>query len=92
VDKDGAVIQLPREQFSEVQLFLWQAFGSPKQEPVETTDGGKLGWYSTKTIGTAIQFSYNSNRTQVIVLRPQPMSKVIEVLKQKVRKEMSSYP
>lgn len=79
VDTNGMVMQLPREQFSDVCVFLRQAFGSPEQEPVETKDG-KLGWYAAKTIGVAIQFGYDSKHTQVIVLRPQPISKVMEII------------
>jgi hypothetical protein len=79
VDTNGMVLQLPREQFSDVCVFLRQAFGSPEQEPVEAKDG-KMGWYAAKTIGIAIQFGYDSKRTQVIVLRPQPMSKVMEII------------
>jgi hypothetical protein len=77
VDTNGMVMQLPREQFSDVCVFLRQAFGSPEQEPVEAKDG-ELGWYAAKTIGVAIQFGYDSKRTQVIVLRPQPLSKIYE--------------
>jgi hypothetical protein len=80
VDKDGMVMQLPREQFSEVQSFLLQTFGSPEQEPIDLKSGGKLGWYAAKTIGVAIQFGYDSKHTQITVLRAQPMSKVFEII------------
>ena len=79
VDTNGMVMQLPREQFSNICIFLRQAFGSPKQEPVEARDG-KLGWYSAMAIGVAIQFSYDSKSTQVIVLRRQPMSMVMDFI------------
>jgi hypothetical protein len=79
VDTNGMVLQLPREQFSDVRSFLRQAFGSPEQEPIEAKDG-ELGWYAAKTIGIAIQFGYNSKRTQVIILRPQPWSKIMETI------------
>ena len=77
-DQYGVVLHLPREQFSEVEAFLQQAFGAPAQEATDTTDGGKLGWYSPKTIGVALQFGYDSNLTQVTVLRPQPASEIIK--------------
>ncbi len=79
-DQYGVVLHLPRERFSEVQAFLQQAFGAPAQEATDTRDGGKLGWYSPKTIGVALQFGYDSNQTQVIVLRPQPASEIIKRL------------
>ncbi len=77
-DEYGVVLHLPRERFSEVEAFLQQAFGAPAQEAIETTDGGKLGWYSPKAIGVALQFGYDSNLTQVIVLHPQPPSEIIK--------------
>jgi len=77
-DQFGVVLQLSRERFSDVQAFLRQAFGPPAQEPTETTDSGKLGWYAAKTIGVGLQFGYDRERTQVIVLSPQP---AIEILK-----------
>jgi hypothetical protein len=78
-DQYGAVFHLPRDRFSEVEAFLKQAFGAPAQEATETIDG-KLGWYSPKTIGVALQFGYDPNETQVIVLRPQPASEIIKRL------------
>jgi hypothetical protein len=77
-DQYGVVLHLSRERFPEVQAFLLQAFGAPAQEATDTTDGGKLGWYSPKTIGVALQFGYDSKQTQVIVLRPQPASEIIK--------------
>ena len=77
-DQYGVVFHLSRERFPEVQAFLLQAFGPPAQEATDTTDGGKLGWYSPKTIGVALQFGYDPERTQVIVLRPQPASEIIK--------------
>jgi hypothetical protein len=71
VDKDGAVILLPREQFSGVQLFLRQAFGSPAQEPVDRSDGGKMDWYQAKTIGIGILFYYEPKHMIVTIVRPQ---------------------
>lgn len=77
-DQHGVVLHLSRERFPEVQAFLLQAFGPPAQEATDTTEGGKLGWYSPKTIGVALQFGYDPERTQVIVLRPQPTSEIIK--------------
>ena len=77
-DQYGVVLHLTRERFPEVQAFLLQAFGPPAQEATDTTDGGKLGWYSPTTIGVALQFGYDSNQTQVIVLRPQPASEIFK--------------
>jgi hypothetical protein len=71
VDKDGAVIQLPREQFSEVQLFLRQAFGSPEQEPVDRSDGGKMDWYQARKIGIGIIYYSDPTNTIVAIVRPQ---------------------
>jgi hypothetical protein len=68
-DQYGMVLQLPSKQFSEVQSFLRQAFGPPAQEPTETTEGGKLGWYAGKTIGVGVQFGYDRKHTQVIILQ-----------------------
>jgi len=75
-DQHGVVLQLPRERFSEVEAFLRHTFGPPAQEPTDTTTGGKLGWYAAKTIGVGLQFGYDAERTQVIVLRPQPDSEI----------------
>ena len=80
LDKDGAVIQLPREQFSKVQLFLRQAFGLPEQEPVDRSDGGKMDWYQARKIGIGILFYYDPTNTIVVVVRPQPMSKVFKMI------------
>jgi hypothetical protein len=77
-DQYGVVLHLPRERFSEVEAFLRQAFGAPAQEAIDTTDGGKLGWYSPRTIGVALQFGCDTNSTQVLVLRPQPAKEIIK--------------
>ena len=77
-DQYGVVFHLSRDRFSEVETFLRQAFGSPAQEATDTTDGGKLGWYSPKTIGVALQFGCDPERTQVVVLRPQPANEIIK--------------
>src|ERR1051325_3477013 len=75
-DQYGVVLQLGRDQFDEVQSFLKRAFGPPAHEASESTDGGKLGWYSAKRIGIGLQFGYDKKRTQVIVLRPQKSSEI----------------
>jgi len=77
-DQYGVVLHLPRERFSDVEAFLRQAFGTPAHEPSETTDGGKLGWYAAKTLGVGLQFGYDRERTQVVVLRPQPANEPIK--------------
>ena len=77
-DQYGVVFQLPRERFLEVEAFLQQTFGTPAQVPTETTTGGKLGWYSPKAIGVALQFGFDQERTQVIVLKPQPVSEILK--------------
>lgn len=85
-DQYGVVLHLPRERFSEVEAFLQHAFGAPAQAATDTTDGGKLGWYSPKAIGVALQFGYDSNQTQVIVLRPQPVSEIIKRIPEAVER------
>jgi hypothetical protein len=73
-DQYGVVFHLGRERFDEVLAFLGKSFGPPAHEPSDSTDGGKSGWYSAKTIGIGLQFAFNKERTQVIVLRPQKPS------------------
>ena len=85
-DQYGVVVHLSRERFSEVEAFLQQAFGTPAQAATDTTDGGKLGWYSPKAIGVALQFGYDAERTQVIVLRPQPASEIIKRIPEAMEK------
>lgn len=85
-DQYGVVLHLSRERFSEVEAFLQRAFGSPAQEATDTTDGGKLGWYSPKSVGVALQFGYNPERTQVIVLRPQPASEILKRIPEAMKK------
>lgn len=77
-DQYGVVLHVSRERFSDVGTFLRQAFGPPAHEPSETMDGGKLGWYAAKTIGVGLQFGYDLERTQVIVIRPQPLDEIIK--------------
>lgn len=85
-DQYGVVLHLARERFSEVETFLQQAFGAPAQAAIDTTDGGKFGWYSPRTIGVALQFGFTSNQTQVIVIRPQPASEIIKRLPEAMRR------
>ena len=89
-DQYGVVFQLPRERFAEVEIFLRQAFGNPAQDPTETTTGGKLGWYSPKTIGVALQFGFDQEQTQVIVLKPQPASEILKRIPKAMREERSA--
>jgi hypothetical protein len=77
-DQYGVVFHLGRERFDDVLAFLRKAFGPPAHEPSDSTDGGKSGWYSAKTIGIGLQFTYNKERTQVIVLRPQKGSEIFK--------------
>ncbi len=69
-DEQGVVIQMPREQYPAIESLLRQAFGEPKFGPVDTKDGGKLGGYRLTSKGGGIQFGYDAERTQVIVIRP----------------------
>ncbi len=85
-DQYGVVVHMPRDRFTEVESFLIKAFGTPAQEATESTDGGKLGWYSPKTIGIALQYGYDANQTQVIVLQPQPAEEIIKRLPDALRR------
>ena len=85
-DQYGVVLELPRERFSDVRAFLRQAFGPPAHEPSETLVGGKLGWYAPTTIGVALQFGYDRERTQVTVLRPQPASEILKHIPEEERR------
>jgi hypothetical protein len=68
-DQYGVVIRLSRDDYGAVESLLRQAFGEPKFGPSETRDGGKLGGYQLTPQGGSIQFGYDSEGTQVIVLR-----------------------
>ncbi len=68
-DQYGVVIRMPRTDYASVEKLLRIAFGEPGFGPSETTDGGKLGGYRLTPQGGAIQFCYDSEGTQVIVLR-----------------------
>ncbi len=68
-DQYGVVVRMPRDDYEAVEKLLRLAFGEPKFGPSETTDGGKLGGYRLTPQGGAIQFSYGTEGTQVIVLR-----------------------
>jgi hypothetical protein len=70
-DTNGVVNRLQPDHVSEVQTLLRQMFGPPDREPVDTTDGGKVGWYAAKTIGIGVQFSHDRKNSQIIVIRPQ---------------------
>jgi len=69
-DKYGVVIRMSPEQFPAIEAFLHNAFGEPKINPAETPEGFKLGVYRLSSKGGAIQFSCDTNQTQIIVLRP----------------------
>ncbi|HUS34244.1 MAG TPA: hypothetical protein VM680_02720 [Verrucomicrobiae bacterium] len=76
-DTNGVVIRLKAAQFPRIQTLLRQIFGPPDREPLETTDGGKVGWYAAKTIGIGLQFSHDRKNSQIIVIRPQKNSREI---------------
>lgn len=69
-DEQGVVIQMPRNQYPAIESLLLQTFGEPKFGPIDTKDGGKLGSYRLTPKGGGIQFGYDADHTQVIVLRP----------------------
>ena len=77
-DKDGVVIRMSREQYPAVEAFLRQAFGAPKMEPTESSDGGKLGVYRLSSKGGAIQFGYDAKQTEIIVIRPMTTDEVFQ--------------
>lgn len=68
-DDQGVVIQMPREHYPAVESLLRQTFGQPRFLS-ETTDGGKLGAYRLTPKGGVVQFGYDTERTQVIIIRP----------------------
>jgi len=69
-DTYGVVIRMPREEYPLVEDFLGQAFGKPGFGPKDKPDGGRLGEYRLTSKGGGIQFSCDTNRTEVIVIRP----------------------
>lgn len=77
-DQYGVVLHLPRERFNEIHALLRHVFGPPGQEPIEIPESGMLGWYGAKDIGVGVQFGYDEEGTQVIILRPQSMDVVLE--------------
>jgi hypothetical protein len=68
-DEQGIIIQTAPNQYPAIESLLRQTFGEPRFLG-DTTDGGKLGGYRLTTKGGAIQFGYNPERTQVIIIRP----------------------
>ena len=60
---------MPRDSYQTVENLLGLAFGQPTYGPSVTTDGGMLGGYRLTPQGGVIQFSYDADGTQVIVLR-----------------------
>jgi hypothetical protein len=69
-DQYGIVIRMSKESYPAVEAFLRQAFGTPKIEPTDTNNGGKLGVYRLTPKGGAIQFIRDENLAQIIILRP----------------------
>lgn len=86
-DKNGAVIQLSRERYIEVESLLRRAFGQPGMEPCNTTDGGKLGVYAAKDIGAGIQFGYEKDITQVTILRGMEEEELIQGMREATQKK-----
>jgi hypothetical protein len=68
-DEQGVVIQTASDKYPAIESLLRQTFGEPKFLG-DTTDGGKLGGYRLTPKGGAIQFGYNAERSQVIIIRP----------------------
>ena len=68
-DQYGVVIRMSRDDYKSVEGLLRQAFGEPKFGPSMTTDGGMLGGYRLAPEGGAIQFGYDADGTQVLILR-----------------------
>jgi len=68
-DEYGVIIRMPRDSYQTVENLLGLAFGQPTYGPSVTTDGGMLGGYRLTPQGGVIQFSYDADGTQVIVLR-----------------------
>ena len=68
-DQYGVIIRLSRDDYDLVEKLLRLAFGEPTYGPSVTTDGGMLGGYRLTEHGGAIQFGYDEEVTQVIILR-----------------------
>ncbi len=68
-DKYGVVIRMSRENYDVIEVLLRQAFGEPKFGPNETIHGGKLGGYRLTPEGGGIQFGFDAEGAQVIILR-----------------------
>lgn len=68
-DEYGVIIRMPRDNYQTVENLLRLAFGQPTYGPSVTTDGGMLGGYRLTPQGGVIQFGYDADGTQVIVLQ-----------------------
>src|SRR5829696_8834729 len=84
-DDDGVVIRMPREHYPKVENFLRQAFGTPMIEPKKIPGGGRLGVYRLSTNGGGIQFGYDINGTQVVVLRPMSTLEILRGVKGEIK-------
>ena len=69
-DDHGVIIQMAREQYPAIESLLRETFGQPRIGPVDTTDGGRSGFYKLSPKGGVIQFGYDANGTQVTIVRP----------------------
>lgn len=68
-DEQGVTIQMSPDKYPAIESLLRQTFGEPRFLG-DTTDGGKLGGYRLTPKGGGIQFGYDAERTQVIIIRP----------------------
>jgi len=71
-DDNGVVMRFRREDYEVVESFLRSAFGEPSFGPSVNTDGGRTGGYRLSARGGAIQFGYDADGTQVIIICVRP--------------------
>jgi len=62
----GVVVRLPRQDFSSVELFLYQSFGEPEFGP-PNANGARAGKYKFAGKDGGIQFSCDINWTRVTI-------------------------
>jgi hypothetical protein len=79
-DQYGVVIKLPPDQYPNVEALLANSFGKPKFAPTKGTDGSMFFFYRLSSKGGAIQVFGQTNYTQVIIIRPMPMSDLMQAL------------
>ncbi len=85
-DEQGVVIQMASDKYPAIESFLRQAFGEPRFLG-DTTDGGRLGGYRFTPKGGAIQFGYNSECAQVIIIRPLTLKEALDGLMKAMQDE-----